>query len=529
VPTSGPDTRSRRILVLAPTGRDALLTRQLLRHAGLEAATCQDATRLFAECLLGVGAILVAEEALSPQAVRELAEMIAAQPAWSDVPVIVFSHGQSSDELLKALEALGNVTILERPVRVSTMTSAVRAALRARRRQYEVRDLLRQKEDNDRRKDEFLAVLGHELRNPLAAIRNAVAVLDHDVEPEVRAHHRRIIERQSDNLARMVDDLLDLSRVTLGKVILQRRRVDLRELVERSVHELGAATLARRGGLELEVDAQPLEVDGDPVRLEQVIFNLLHNALKYTPAGGHVSVDVRERDGQARLRVSDTGVGIPPEWLEAIFQPFAQVDFMRQRAQGGLGLGLPLIRHLVELHGGTVGAQSRGVGLGSEFTVCLPLAQPAAAAEESAAQPAAVAPAGTTRVLVVEDNADGRETLRVLLRILGHQVETAEDGHSGVEKAIAGHPEVALIDIGLPDIDGNEVARRVRQCLGDEPLLVAMTGYGQPEDRARAEAAGFDDFLVKPVDPEALARLLSADRGQRPKADDGLGAPPTTH
>jgi signal transduction histidine kinase/ActR/RegA family two-component response regulator len=500
----------------------------LLRHAGLEAATCQDSTSLFAECLLGVGAILVAEEALTPQAVRELAEMIAAQPAWSDVPVIVFSHGQSSDELLKALEALGNVTILERPVRISTMTSAVRAALRARRRQYEVRDLLRQKEDNDRRKDEFLAVLGHELRNPLAAIRNAVAVLDHEVEPEVRSHHRRIIERQSENLARMVDDLLDLSRVTLGKVTLQKRRVDLRELVERAVHELGAAALARRGDLELQIDAEPLEVDGDPVRLEQVIFNLLHNALKYTPAGGVVSVEVREREGRACLRVWDTGVGSPAVWLEAIFQPFAQVDFMRQRAQGGLGLGLPLIRHLVELHGGTVIAKSAGVGLGSEFTVSLPLA---ATAETSApgpvVAPAPVAPA--TRVLVVEDNADGRETLRMLLRILGHQVETAEDGHSGVEKAIAGHPEVALIDIGLPDIDGNEVARRLRQCLGDEPRLVAMTGYGQPEDRARAEAAGFDDFLVKPVDPETLARLLSSGRLQRPKADRAHGASPTTH
>jgi CheY-like chemotaxis protein len=219
-----------------------------------------------------------------------------------------------------------------------------------------------------------------------------------------------------------------------------------------------------------------------------------------------VTIELRDRNGQACLRVRDTGVGIPAEWLDVIFQPFAQVEFTRQRAQGGLGLGLPLIRHLVSLHGGSVVARSRGVGQGSEFEVCLPLAAERAAVAQVRPPPAARS-AGA-RVLVIEDNADGRETLRVLLGLLGHRVETAADGESGIEQAVAERPDVALVDIGLPDIDGFEVARRLRQRLGAELRLVAMTGYGQPEDRARAEAAGFDDFLVKPVDPEQLSRLL---------------------
>jgi CheY-like chemotaxis protein/anti-sigma regulatory factor (Ser/Thr protein kinase) len=318
----------------------------------------------------------------------------------------------------------------------------------------------------------------------------------------------------------MVDDLLDVSRVTLGKIALKVRPVDLQEVVERCLRELGAATEVERRALRLTVATEPVWVEGDPVRLEQVVSNLLHNAVKYTPPGGSIAVSVRCEDGEALVQVRDDGIGIAPEMLPTIFEPFTQVESSRSRSQGGLGLGLPLVRRLAELHGGRVTAASRGPDTGSEFTVRLPArAEPPASAraEEVERWPGERRrdrPSGL-HILIVEDNLDGRETLRDLLEIWGHRVELAADGREGLEKALAEPPDVALIDIGLPGMDGNEVARRIREGsaggggLGRSvPCLIAMTGYGQPEDRQRALEAGFDAYMVKPVDPTALTRLI---------------------
>jgi signal transduction histidine kinase/ActR/RegA family two-component response regulator len=508
-----------RILVLAPTGRDALLTCQVLSQTGLPCCSCASEPDLFREIEQGAGTVLVAEEALQPWVIQTLVELLSHQEPWSDLPLIVFARTGGADEgVLSRLSPLSNITILERPVRMSTLVSAVQAALRARRRQFEVRDLLQRQAEADRRKDEFLAMLGHELRNPMAAIRNALWVLGEvgsREEPDLR--QREVIERQTRHLVRMVDDLLDVSRVTLGKIILKHQATDMGEVAERCLHDLGLAALAASHGLSVEEDIEPAPVSGDPVRLEQVVCNLVQNAIKYTPRGGGIKLSVRREGLEAVVRVSDTGVGISAEMLPRIFEPFTQVESSRTRSEGGLGLGLPLVRSLVELHRGRVEAYSEGAGCGSEFVVRLPLrngdvARPARRPERVTAVPAN-GKAAALRILVVEDNLDGRESLRDLLEIWGHAVDLAETGPQGVEKALEGQPDVALVDIGLPGLDGNEVARRIRAAFGTDHMeLIAMTGYGQAEDRRRALQAGFDSYLVKPVDPAQLGRLLAAVR-----------------
>jgi signal transduction histidine kinase/ActR/RegA family two-component response regulator len=509
-----------RVLVLAPTGRDGVLACQLLTSMDVPGCACASAAELFREIAAGAGAVILADEALHPEVMSGLLAALGEQPPWSDLPLIVFTRsGESSEHVLEMLVPLGNATILERPVRLSTLVSAVKAALRARRRQYEVRDLLVRQADADRRKDEFLAMLGHELRNPMAAIRNALWVLDEVGSRDAQeVRQREIIMRQTRHLVRMVDDLLDVSRVTLGKIILQRRPVDLRDVVEGCLSELGMTALARGNDLEITVEARTALVMGDPVRLEQVVCNLMQNAIKYTPRGGRLWISVDTEDGEAVVRVRDTGVGLSPPMLQTIFEPFAQVESSRQRSEGGLGLGLPLVRSLAEMHGGRVEARSDGLGNGSEFIVRLPLL-----AEDRRKTPVRRAgpvrtpiarmPAAGLHILVVEDNEDGRESLRELLEIWGHEVSVAGNGPEGVEMAFSIRPEVALVDIGLPGLDGNEVARRIRSLLdGHEISLIAMTGYGQPEDRRRALQAGFDRYLVKPVDPAVLSQLLSEAR-----------------
>ena len=508
-----------RVLVFTPTGRDAVLTASLLARAGLETAVCDDEPAFFEELQRGAAAAVLADEALSPMTVNHLLDVLGSQGPWSDLPLIVFTRRDSTDDVLATLEPLGNSTLLERPVRITTLISAARAALRARRRQYEVRDLLRRQAEADRRKDEFLAMLGHELRNPLAAIRNAHSVLVRlGLGDERAVRQRDVIDRQTRHLARMVDDLLDVSRVTLGKIALKVQTIDLEEVALSCLRELGTAALAERRDLSLVVDTAPVSVEGDPVRLEQVISNLLQNAIKYTSPGGRITLRVAEEEGEAVVRVADTGIGIPPEMQPRIFDLFTQVESSLPRSQGGLGLGLPLVRSLVELHGGRVAVASAGSGRGSEFTVRLPLGPTSIGCGPRAPQRAhRTSTSGGMLVLVVEDNRDGRESLRDLLEIWGHRVELAEDGYDGLAKALSVHPDVALVDIGLPGIDGNELARRIRASMnGDCPCLIAMTGYGQPEDRNRALEAGFDTYLVKPVEPDVLSRLLAETRERRP-------------
>ncbi|MFT3768071.1 MAG: hybrid sensor histidine kinase/response regulator [Minicystis sp.] len=507
--------------MLAPTGRDAALARSVLVEAGFHAIACPDMDALCDAVGVGAGLVLLAEEALSPPDLRRLAGALREQPPWSDIPLVVFSGTDASAaatlRTTEAIAALGNVTLLDWPIRVVSLLSAVRVALRARRRQYQVRDLLAQLERAVRDRDQFLATLGHELRNPLAAIVFALDLLDRTDVPDEKVQRRfQTIGRHVGQLNRLVDDLLDVARVTSGKITLSRARLDLVGLVERCAES--AAAQARAHGVTLVVAGAPgsLVVEGDAVRLEQVVTNLLTNAIKYTPAGGRVRVVVSSDAGWAVVAVEDTGVGLAPEMLQRIFEPFTQVEASLDRSRGGLGLGLSLVRKLVELHGGAVRAASDGLGRGSRFTVNLPLAVAAPGpsadlGDDGAARgPASGAGAAARHVVIIEDNADVRESLQLLLESSGHRVAAAEDGSSGVARVLDTKPDVVLVDLGLPGLDGYEVARAIRSQLGKSVFLAAISGYGQPEDRRRAMDAGFDTHLTKPVTIETVEKLLGS-------------------
>ena len=375
---------------------------------------------------------------------------------------------------------------------------------------YERLRFLRQLQESGRMKDEFLATLAHELRNPLAPIRNAAHILkQHDPSDPELQWARQVIDRQAEHLSRLVDDLLDVSRITRGKIELRRERIPISIIVSSAVETARPLIEANQHALTVSISGDPLFVNGDLTRLAQVLSNLLTNAAKYTPPNGKIEI-IADRDGSTVvLRVRDNGVGIPREMLARIFEMFAQVDSSLERTAGGLGIGLTLSRTLVELHGGTVEAKSSGAGRGSEFIVRLPLA---AAADP--VLPSPMAAEGTQqgplgRVLVVDDNADSADSLARLLALDGYDVRVANGGMEALHEAASFRPDVVLLDIGLPMMNGYDVARRIRtEPWGTDMRLVALTGWGQDEDRRRSKEAGFDDHVVKPVDPVALRALL---------------------
>jgi signal transduction histidine kinase/ActR/RegA family two-component response regulator len=495
------------VLILAPAGRDGTLAGRVLAESGVRSKVMSSLDELCVGIREGPGAVLLTEEVLRPESIEKLAAVLASQPPWSDLAVLVFSSLGNVPETeaiwRRQLRTLANVIFLDRPTRRVALVSAVLAALGARRRQYEVRDLLSELERAVRGRDQFLAMLGHELRNPLGAIVASVQLMERK-HPGVAVAERRVIHRQADLLSRLVDDLLDVSRVTSGKIALERRTVDLGDLLARCVSSHAAAAKEVNVALALSAEAAVC-VKGDPVRLEQVVHNLLTNAVKYTPSGGRVDVGLARRGDEAELSVADTGVGMGAEILPRVFDLFTQADETLDRAHGGLGIGLTLVRSLVDLHGGSVRAESAGRGRGSTFVVRLPTAA-ARPRERPHRAPAAVA---ARSILLVEDNADVRESLKSLLEEFGHHVIAAADGIEGITRGIASRPDVALVDIGLPGLDGYGVARRLREKLGDSVYLVAVTGYGLPEDRRLALEGGFDAHMTKPLVLRAVLQLIS--------------------
>ena len=357
-----------------------------------------------------------------------------------------------------------------------------------------------------RAKDEFLAMLGHELRNPLGAIAGASGVLKLGAQEAAAERARAVIDRQVQHLSRLVDDLLDVGRLTSGKVRLNRQPMELGELVTSAMNEWRMAGRFARHQISAQV--VPVWIDADEARIEQVLGNLIGNALKFTPAGGSVSVRLAREHDTALLQVADTGAGIPPNLGDKIFELFVQGERGLDRAQGGLGIGLTLVKTLVGLHGGTVAATSEGPGHGSVFTIRIPSIDPPVAAPATAAAPTTTV--RRRRILVVEDNDDAREMLRVQLTLAGHDVHEAADGPTAVDAATALTPDIALIDIGLPGFDGYEVARRIRAgTVGKSVRLIALTGYGQADDVLRAADAGFDGQLTKPASAERLSAAIA--------------------
>jgi PAS domain S-box-containing protein len=636
----------RRLLILAPTGRDAQLTRGVMGEAGIRCTVCTDLQNLAHEISLGCGAILISEEAIPTESqLYYLGDRLSHQPAWSDLPVLLLAHpGADSTAVRQTVRALGNATLLERPVRVAALMTAVQTALRARSRQYNAREhlgdldhiakalrdsegrlhalfanaavgiaeltpegrfalvndslsrLLGEKRENllslpitavthaddrsdlesmvrrvmegqvetfaaerrfvrrdgetiwvklsvsiakeaedrgrravaviediterkhaeedlreaDRRKDEFLATLAHELRNPLAPIRNSLHIFRlAGVQNPAVSKVTDMMERQVAHMVRMVDDLLEVSRISRGKIELRKERVELASILRNAVDT--SLPLMETAGHRLSVDVPtaPLMMDADPVRLAQVFANLLNNSAKYTASGGVISVKVSVEAGMAQVCVKDNGEGIPATMLHRVFNMFTQVD-TGSRAQGGLGIGLTLARTLVHLHGGTIEAHSPGKGQGCEFSVRLPLAKVERDAEpvEKTARPST--PLQLRRVLVVDDNHDAADSLGMLLQFLGAEVMVVHDGRAALDAMKTFQPAVVLLDLGMPGMNGLEVARRMREDPQTRAAtLVALTGWGQREDRRRTHEAGFDYHLVKPADVSTLQSILS--------------------
>lgn len=365
----------------------------------------------------------------------------------------------------------------------------------------------------DRRKDEFLATLAHELRNPLAPIRNALAIMRLAPGESDREMARQIVDRQVEQMVHLVDDLLDVSRITRGKIELRKQRLEMRTILDRAIEASRPLLASAEHELVVKLPEEPVFVEADLTRMAQVVGNLLNNAAKYTNARGRIEVTILQEGHEAIIRVRDNGIGIPAEMLPLVFDMFTQVDASRGRAHGGLGIGLTLVKRLVELHGGTVWARSEGAGTGSEFTVRLPLSE-RPATEERRRPAATVAASPCQDILVVDDNRDAAATMGLLLRTMGHRVAVVHDGPAALQSVAARCPDIVFLDLGMPGMDGFEVARRIRaRSDGRSIVVVAVTGWGQEDDRRRTREAGFDHHLVKPVDPLDLQRTMGRRNG----------------
>jgi signal transduction histidine kinase len=377
---------------------------------------------------------------------------------------------------------------------------------------YERLRFIRRLRDTDRRKDEFLATLAHELRNPLAPIRNALEIMrvdgrDHSA---VQQAARTMIERQLEQMVRLVDDLLDVSRITRGRLELRKERVDLAQAIRGALETSRPLIEAAHHELVVDLPSTPVYLDADPVRIAQVFANLLNNAARYTDRGGRILVSARRSGAHVAVKVADTGMGVPAEALPKLFEMFAQVDQTREPSKTGLGLGLTIVKRLVELHGGTVTLHSDGPGRGTEVTVRLPTVLAANAARAPAAEQSARGRPVAHRILVADDNRDAAESTGMLLRLMGNEVRTVYDGVEAVEQAAAFRPDLILLDIGMPKLNGYEAAKLIReQEWSAGTMLVAVTGWGQEEDKRRTSEAGFDCHFTKPLDPAALHKLVS--------------------
>jgi signal transduction histidine kinase len=450
----------------------------------------------------------------------EVCRRIRANPKTSSIKVLHTSATLVSlDNKVQSLSG-GADAYLTQPFESEELIATVQSLLRLRDAELELRAVAEQLREADRRKDEFLAMLAHELRNPLAAISASLPLMTRRAPEDLAEQRaREVLSRQTQHLSHMVDDLLDVARVTQGKIHLKQDALDLRALLERAVDNARQTKAGPRNQIfECTLPPSPVMVNGDATRLEQVLMNLLDNASKYTPDGGRIQVWLHARENAhgptAHVVVRDNGAGIPPDVLPKIFALFMQADVPIARSLGGLGVGLTMAETLVRLHGGTITASSAGRGQGSEFEVILPALATAVETDDPHAHDRLTPSEARMkrRILLVEDNSDALEVLTDLLALWGHEVQAASDGLSAVDTALEMLPDIAFIDIGLPGIDGYEVARRIRaDPKGRDLKLVALTGYGAPEQRAQAVDAGFNLHLVKPVQPDGLAQLLAAE------------------
>jgi signal transduction histidine kinase/ActR/RegA family two-component response regulator len=525
-----------RVLVLMPTEGDAARTVAMLGELSLRAVACNDLPQVCCELRRGASAVLLTDDAIINDATGQLAEAARAQPSWSAVPHVVLAREASGPHLSRVIsDALTNVIIVERPVHTRTLLSVVLSALRGRHHQYEIRDailarerqaaaLMAQEEQlrqsqaelarqadqlrtEDARKNEFLATLAHELRNPLAPIQTGLDLLSETPRAESVGPTLAVMGRQLKHMVRLIDDLLDVARITQGKLELRREEVRLGSVMQAAIES--SQPLIDAGGhtLELSLPSQEYALHADFTRIAQVISNLLNNAAKYTPRGGTIGVTARVQGAEVTIEVRDNGMGIPSHRLDDVFTMFSQVSRSLDHSKGGLGIGLALVRRLVEMHGGSVSAASEGAGKGSIFTVKLPCRAQRAADVEPRKD--AERRADGTLVLVVDDNEDAAELLSMMLQLSGHHTQTAHDGEGALASARALMPQAIILDIGLPDMSGYDVARALRQdARFANTALIALTGWGSNEDKRKAMSAGFDFHLTKPVNAQDMKQVL---------------------
>ncbi len=524
--TAQTNKQDKRVLVLAPFGRDAALTCEILTAANIASYACRDMDDFRSEVTKGAGAAIITEEALKKSDLNGLLSPIEEQELWSDLPVILFTVTKESAKYI--LETLGtrlNLTILERPINITIVISAVRSALRARQRQYQMRDLLLEMERATRAKDEFLAIVSHELRTPLNALMGwAIMLRSHNLNEASTAHALEVIERSARVQAQLINDLLDVSRIISGKLQLDVRPLKVAPVVQAAIDLVRPAIEAKAIHLTVALDPEPSLVLADPNRLQQVVWNLLTNAVKFTPKEGQIAVHLAQVNTSVEISVRDTGLGISPEFLSQVFDRFWQADSSSTRKFGGMGLGLAIVRHLVELQGGRVFVDSAGQNQGSIFTVKLPIINGHNGAQgrlENLPFSNIVLSGNTSfdylptleglRLLVVEDEPDARELLVTLLQQCKALVNAVPSTAEAMNALREWKPDILISDIEMPDEDGYSLIRKVRFEDGKRGAripAVAITAHARLEDRLRALSAGFDAHIAKPVELAELIMVL---------------------
>ena len=546
-----------RVLLLAPTRRDGEVTSALLSRAGLSCVVCRDLNRLSDEIADGAGAVLLTEESLTAADIARLIAVIQAQSSWSQLPIVLLMRGGAQSTVAASvLEALGNVMLLERPAPTRTVVSALVAAVRARQRQYQSRDQLEEihraeirardlqnqlarlldseraaREEAERvsqMKDEFLATLSHELRTPLNAIYGWTQILRMGaVDPQTIAEGIAVIDRNVRAQTQLIEDLLDMSRIVSGKVRLDMQPVDLVDVLQATFETVRPAVEAKQQRLEAMLDPSAEPVSGDPGRLQQVFWNLLTNAIKFTPQGGRIQVRTARVDSHMEISVCDSGEGISPEFLPRLFDRFSQADGSSKRKHGGLGLGLSIVKNLVELHGGDVRAESAGEGFGATFVIQLPL--PVAGARNQDL-PRARGAASTVafecddlkldglKILVVDDEPDARDLVRRFLVECGATPALAASVAEAQELVATFAPDIIISDIGMPERDGYDFIRELRT-KGCKTPAVALTAFARAEDRIRSIQSGYQTHLAKPIEPAELVAVVASLAGRYVKSD----------
>ncbi len=529
------DVNELRVLIFAPVGRDAALTTELLGRASLPCHVCISLSDLCVEIERGAGAVLLTEESLDDPDLSVLTTTLEEQPAWSDVSVLLFAgsvRSQASLRTLQLLEKLRNVTLLDRPVRVAAVISTLRAALRGRQRQYQLRDVLTElhaarddAERANRLKDEFLATLSHELRTPLNAILGWVSMLRQGkVDSSRLVKVLEIIERNARAQAQLVNDVLDVSRMVTGRMIIERGSVRLPRVIVNAVESMRPAADAKKIRIRVHVSDDLAPVLGDGERLQQVFWNLLSNAVKFTPENGRVDVRASRVGSHVEIAVTDTGIGMSAEFLPFAFDRFRQSDQSFTRAHSGLGLGLAIVKHLMEMHGGKATAESPGLGQGATFRVRLPVqglvtddTQLRSDDVRQQSFESVSADFGGSVVLVVEDDPSTRELLTTLLTGCRAQVVAAESAAAAMDFLERETPAALVADLGMPKEDGLSLMKRIRQLPDGRGATVpslALSAYTRGEDRVRALEAGFNEFLTKPALPDDVVRAVARLLGQ---------------